>query len=287
MTVKSPFKRILWATDFSVDSCAALRVAHAFSKAFAAPLTGLHVIPDFSPVLTELHGGAEAEMTGKLERAREDAAARLNESCAAQGVKPDRAVIKEGSEAKTIIAAAAADKADLIVIGRRGGAGDGMGSVCNQVLRSSTVPVLVVPGGPAPAKIDRILVPTDFSAEEDLERDWAVRLAEGLGSSLLFLYVLELYGHEFRMVDEMLDAAVAKLRARVRRRGDAIDIAEDVYRAHNAADGIVDYAKEKGFPLIVMSTHVNPLARFFLGSTTTKVVSRTTVPVFAIPRHHA
>jgi len=59
---------------------------------------------------------------------------------------------------------------------------------------------------------------------------------------------------------------------------------EDVYRAINAGVGIVDYAETHHFDLIVMSTYTqSKLERFFLGSTTEKVISYSNVPVWAIP----
>ena len=59
---------------------------------------------------------------------------------------------------------------------------------------------------------------------------------------------------------------------------------EDVHRALNAATGIVDYADTHKIDMIVISTCVqSKLERFFLGSTTEKVISYSHLPVFAIP----
>jgi nucleotide-binding universal stress UspA family protein len=49
-------------------------------------------------------------------------------------------------------------------------------------------------------------------------------------------------------------------------------------------EGILDYTGTKHFDLIVMSTTVRRLTRFFLGSTTEKVIAHSRVPVYAIPR---
>ena len=63
-----------------------------------------------------------------------------------------------------------------------------------------------------------------------------------------------------------------------------IPVSEDVYRAINAAVGIVDYADTHKFDMIVISTCVqSKIERFFLGSTTEKVISYSHIPVFAIP----
>ncbi len=55
-------------------------------------------------------------------------------------------------------------------------------------------------------------------------------------------------------------------------------------KAVHGWEGIIDYADTKGFGLIVMSTTVRKLARFFLGSTTEKVIAHSRLPVYAIPR---
>jgi nucleotide-binding universal stress UspA family protein len=51
----------------------------------------------------------------------------------------------------------------------------------------------------------------------------------------------------------------------------------------NAPAGIVDYAQANNIDLIVISSLVHKLERFFLGSTTEKVISYTDTAVFAIP----
>jgi nucleotide-binding universal stress UspA family protein len=94
---------------------------------------------------------------------------------------------------------------------------------------------------------------------------------------------MELFGHDFRLTDELFKAVLEKLKARKAKEHADIVIAEDVYKAVQAADGIVDYAAAHRYDMIVMSTHVGKVARFFLGSTTEKVIARSPVPVFAIP----
>lgn len=279
-------KHILWATDYSKESQEALLYADLFAKTFGARLSALHVVPDFSPVLYESLPAIEAELTGKIEQAEEAAEARIRDISKARGIVFDAVLVRKGSPAKAICEAATAENADLVVIGPAGASAAGrtaIGSVANQVLRSSAVPVLVTKkrkGGPA---IKKILVPTDFSDREEIERDFAWKLAKGFKGSLGFLYVMELFGHDFRLTDELFKAVLEKLKARKASEHADIVIAEDVYKAVQAADGIVDYAAANRYDMIVMSTHVGKVARFFLGSTTEKVIARSPVPVFAIP----
>lgn len=283
-----PIKHVLWATDFSDESKEALAYADFFTKTFKAKLTALHVVPDFSPVLYESWPGAEAELAGKIEAGKISARVMLDHMCETGGVCPDKIIVTEGSAAKVILSTAKKESADLIVVGRRGVSGQELnliGSVTHQVLRGARVPVLVTKGTTAkPEAIKKILVPTDFSIGEDTERDHAWRLAKVLGSSLMFLYVLELFGHDFRLTDEMFDAVLKKLQARKKREHKAVEIGEDVVKAVHSWEGIIEYAGKKDFDLIVMSTTVRRLARYFLGSTTEKVIAHSRVPVYAIPR---
>jgi nucleotide-binding universal stress UspA family protein len=283
-----PIKNILWATDFSEESKEALAYARFFAKTFKAKLTALHVVPDFSPALYEAWPEAQAELAGKIEATKISARAQLDHLCAAEGVCPDKVVVDEGSAARVILRTAAKDGSDLIVVGRKGVSGHEqnlIGSVTHQVLRSSRVPVLVTKGTAArPDGIKRILVPTDFSAKEDVERDHAWKLAKVLGASLKFLYVMELFGHDFRLTDEMFASVLKKLQAAKKREHRSIDISEDVTKAVHGWEGIIDYAGTNGFDLIVMSTTVRKVARFLLGSTTEKVIAHGRVPVYAIPR---
>jgi len=283
-----PIKHVLWATDFSAESKEAMAYADFFARTFKAKLTALHVVPDFAPALYETWPEAEAELLGQIEANKAKARTRLEQLCETERVCPDKIAVIEGPTAKTVLETARKDGADLIVIGRKGNSGGTqnlIGGVANRILRGSRVPVLVTKGTTAkPGAIKKILVPTDFSAAEDIERDHAWRLAKTLDASLMFLYVLELYGHDFRLTDEMFNAVLKKLQARKKREQKAVEIGEDVVKAVHGWEGIVDYARTKGYELIVMSTTVKRLSRFFLGSTTEKVIAHSDVPVYAIPR---
>jgi len=279
-------KNILWATDFSDEAQEALLYAGFFAKTFGAQLLALHVVPDFAPALYEASAVIKGELLQRLDSMKKEANSKLEALQKARRISFDKIIIKEGSASKKIIETSKQQKADLVVMGRRGLSAMEkifIGSVANQVLRSSSVPVLVTKKKKGKPQVKKILVPTDFSKQEEVERDFAWKLAKGFNASLTLLYVLELYGHEFRNVDEMFKAALKKLKRRKKREKEEIEISEDVTRAIYASHGVVDYAETHSFDLIVMSTYVHKLARFFLGSTTEKVISYTSIPVFAIP----
>ncbi len=280
-------KNILWATDFSRESLAALSYANYLAGRFGAQVKALHVVPDFAPALYESRGVVVAELMEKQEESRRQALKKLQRLSGKNEIKFSKLIVDTGSAGKKIPEVAEKEKCQLIAIGRKGLSALEkilLGSVANQVLRRSRVPVLVVPGRRTSPKIENILVPTDFSAAEERERNYAWSLAAGLKANLTLLYILELYDFKFSPdeIKKMMDEALQTLKSRKKKKGQ-FEIKEVVVRDLNAAAGIVTYAARHKLDLIVMSTCVSPLERFFLGSTTEKVISYSTVPVLALP----
>jgi len=280
--------KILWSTDFSDEAQEALLYADAFAKTFDAKIVALHVVPDISPALYDAALIVKGELENRVAFVREEAQKKFDSFKKAKNLEFE-ALVKEGNAAKKIIETAEEEKADLIVLGRKGLSAIEklfIGSVANQVLRSSPIPLLLTKKKTGKPRFKKILVPTDFSEQEEVERDFAWKLAKGFDSALTLLHVLELHDYEFtpRALDEMFDAVEKRFKKREKKEKEDIPVSEDVYRAINAAVGIVDYADTHKFDMIVISTCVqSKIERFFLGSTTEKVISYTQVPVFAIP----
>jgi len=281
-------KKILWATDFSDEAQEAFLYADAFAKTFKSSIVALHVVPDFSPALYDMAYIVKGELARRLAFVKEEAKKKLNTMKKAKGI-PFKIIVKEGTASKKIIEVAEKEKVDLIVIGRRGMSAIEklfIGSVANQVLRCSSVPILVTKKKRGKPRFKKIIVPTDFSDQEEVERDFAWKLARGFGSDITLLHVLELHDYEFspRVLDDLFKSLLKRLKQRKKREKADIKVSEEVCRAINASIGIVDYAETHNFGLIVISTCVqSKLERFFLGSTTEKVISYTHIPIFAIP----
>jgi len=284
--MKDFIKNILWATDFSDEGQAALAHAETFARAFGAGITALHVTPDYSLALYNEYPALIQELILRTERIKQESQARLEDAGKTSDAGFSKVVVAQGSAAKKILETAEAEKADLIVMGKTGESRLGnplVGSVANHVLRHSHVPVLVTKKGKDKPEIKKLLVPTDFSKKEDVEREYAWKVAKGLAASLTFLYVLELHGHDSRVVDEMFKSVLAKFKKKAMVEGKGITVEQDAIRAVFAAQGIVEYAKECGSDLIVMETCIGALGRLILGSTTEKVIAHSELPVFAIP----
>lgn len=281
-------KKILWATDFSDESMEALLYADAFAKTFGAEIVAFHAAPDFSPALYDTASLIKGELARRVADFKKTAREKLEKIQEDKGIR-FKILIKEGTASKKIVEAAKKEKADLIVMGRKGMSAIErlfIGSVANQVLRSSGVPILLTRKKRGKPRFKKILVPTDFSAGEEKERDFAWKLARGFSADLMLLYVLELHDYEFppQVLDEMFKAVLERLRKKIRKGSAGFKLDEDVSRAVNAAVGIVDYAESRRYDLIVISTcGPGVLERFFLGSTTEKVISTSRVPIFAIP----
>lgn len=279
-------KKILWPTDFSREAVEALVYADLFARRFSSKITALHVVPDFAPVLYESSPVIQEKLLQRMISMKKGAQRKIQAIGEKKGVSFSRIIIAEGSAAKKIVDTAEKEKAGLIVMGKRG---QSMweklviGSVANHVLRHSPVPILLTRKRKKKLGIKKILVPTDFTKGEEVEREYALKLAKGFNASLTLLYILELFGHEFRMVDEMFGSVLEKFRKKVRREKKDIDVEEEIIHAVNAAAGISDFARARRFDLIVMATCSAGIGRFVLGSTTEKVLSRTDIPLFAIP----
>jgi|Deesub1362A_J573_1020465.scaffolds.fasta_scaffold00453_24 nucleotide-binding universal stress UspA family protein len=281
-------QKILWATDFSEEAREALRYAEALAEPYGAEIIALHVMIDLSPVFYDTEVVVKGELLARVNTVKQEVYQRL-ERYKESTPRLTQVMVKEGKEAPVIIETAQKEKADLIVMGKRGMSAVEkffIGSVTTRVLHCSPAPVMVTKKKSGKPRFKKILVPTDFSGYEEYERDVAWELAKTLGADLTFLHVLELHDYEFspRELEELFAGLMKRMKQRRKRQAEGIKVEEDVYRAVNAAVGIVDYAETHHFDLIVMSTYTHSkLERFFLGSTTEKVISYSSVPVWAIP----
>jgi nucleotide-binding universal stress UspA family protein len=145
-------KRILVATDGSATAQAAL----AWAADLAVPL-GAEVVVIAVIDIAMLYPGApflpvsEEQMRERLDKELNDA---WTERMRDRGV-PFRTLLGEGNPAAVIVKTAAAEKADLIVMGSRGHGGFTelvIGSVAHHVTHHARIPVVVVPPGAVTAE---------------------------------------------------------------------------------------------------------------------------------------
>ncbi|HEX5417683.1 MAG TPA: universal stress protein, partial [Chloroflexota bacterium] len=152
-------ERILVPLDLNRLSEAKIPIAEAQAAAFDAEIILLHVLPAEKPT-PEGTSYAEAQARTYLGAI----AARLR----SEGIRA-RPLVRSGAPAETILAEAAAQRADLIVLGtnlRHGISRLLIGSVAEEVVAKAPCPVLLV--RPNPVDAERVLPVRSFT--DDAER---------------------------------------------------------------------------------------------------------------------
>jgi nucleotide-binding universal stress UspA family protein len=140
---------------------------------------------------------------------------------------------------------------------------------------------------------DRILVPTDGSDAARAAAEEALALAAETGAKLLVVYVVdESAGNLFvsgKSVNDAIEAmseqgrnAVAEIQSLADAFDGEIDIETDVVRGMHVHDAIVDYAKAHEADLVVMGTFGRRGVEHLLGSTTERVLARSSIPVLSV-----
>jgi universal stress protein A len=153
-------------------------------------------------------------------------------------------------------------------------------------LRAKESQIPVQPKGRAPVfRLQRILVPTDFSQCSRRGLQYAVSFARQFGAELHLLHVnppslgaLELGPFEFGLADGALDG-LEILRRSV---GEEVRV-RTWLRSGTPHEEITTVARELSVDLIVIATRSRPgFGRIFLGSTTDRVVLGAPCPVLIV-----
>lgn len=145
-------------------------------------------------------------------------------------------------------------------------------------------------------KLDRILMPTDFSNCADSALSHAIFLAQQYGAELHLLHVVVLHGESpqdlqtaFPDIEEIYtrlrDIAATEMGRTLRARQlGTLRVREVQRRGVAAAPTIVDYAAEEEIDLVVLGTHGRRgIRRFLLGSVAEEVVRTAGCPVVTVP----
>lgn len=211
----------------------------------------------------------------------------------------------EGPVAQALRDEAVSWGADLVVMSTHGHGGvtrAWMGSVADDLVRQSPVPVMLVrpeevldDETTAPASFDRVVVPLDGSDFAEAALVSALEIRDAFDVPLTLFRAVEYP----RLVSSYLpDAAVesaafvrqAEERAiddleavRARIQGGRGAIETEVVVSSAPARAILEYVEGSGSPLLVMASHArHGLSRVLLGSVTDKVVRGATTPVLVV-----
>ena len=205
---------------------------------------------------------------------------------------------------KEILLQTSKTSADLVVVGTHGRSGFDhlfLGSVAEKTLRTSRVPVLVVPPHtrdvvPAPREPFRsVLCAVDFSQDSARAFEYAASLARHGAGRLTLLHVVEPMpvGYD-PMVGPPFDIAGYELRMEESGRAQLQKLAPDrvtagcevetVLARGKAYKEILRVAAERQADVIVLGVHGrNAFDRLVFGSTTEHIIRRARCPVLAVP----
>jgi nucleotide-binding universal stress UspA family protein len=206
-------KNVLFATDFSANSEAALPYAAAICRRFGSTLHVAHVVSDTSLLL--MTGGVDYVSMGTLyEDAHTEATEKIKRLADHFGGISHRTHVRHGKVWSNLSRIIEENEIDLIVVGTHGRTGLGkllLGSVAEEILRHAPCPVLTV--GPkvegraklplfpakatdlAPVELElrQIVCATNFAPNSATLVPLVVKLAEEFQARLTLTHVLENY----------------------------------------------------------------------------------------------
>jgi nucleotide-binding universal stress UspA family protein len=260
LSTSTKVKNILYLTDFSEPSEAALPFAATLARGYGAKVHALHVlIPApyvyMTPGLTATAIDA-AEETAQAEMQRLE--------CRLAGLEHD-ALVERGIEVWPAVRQAIEnDAVDLIVLGTHGRTGAEkllLGSVAEEIFRRSPVPVLTIGPGVRSSvqnggQFHRALFATDFSSESLAGAPYAVSFAQQNRARLLLLFVMPNPSPSNESEKKLFDLSVAEAMHRLYEivpRDAHLDPTPEVgVEFGDPADRIVEAAKQRGADIIVI-----------------------------------
>lgn len=283
---------ILYLTDFSEPSEAALPFAAAIAREYGAKVYAYHVLIPAGYVYT----APELIPTG-IEAQEEAAQNNMKRLEAELGSVAHEAIVERDVSVWPAVERATKEyNADLIVLGTHGRTGAEkllLGSVAEEVFRRSHVPVLTI--GPQTtrgvhggAKLHRILYATDFSTESLAAAPYAISMAQENQARLILLHVMrpsETPESE-REAQDTLSNAMFQLHEIVPADAELWCTAEAAVQQGNPAAKILETAKEKNADLIVLGVrdrkgHLGA-ATHLERATAHKVVAHASCPVLTV-----
>jgi nucleotide-binding universal stress UspA family protein len=293
--------KILFPHDFS--ECAGQAFTHAiyFAKKYDAELHLLHVVTLFedAPQLDEKNFPDKENLQKRFEEISSSKMKGLKETYESDKLNIITSVKRAISEAPEILDYSTDNDIDLIVTGTHGRRGIGhlfMGSVAEEVVRLSNVPVFTIKETENPKPIknwDKILVPVDFSEHSQTALAHAKSIAESYDATLQLLHVIEEPVHPalsiagkssiFDIVPDLKEDCRKRIHNMIKE-SKGPDVKAEIFIIEgNATNDILRFAEENNSDLIVIATHgLTGLEHMLLGSVTEKVVRMAHCPVFTV-----
>ncbi|MFT5155936.1 MAG: nucleotide-binding universal stress UspA family protein, partial [Bacteroidia bacterium] len=213
---------------------------------------------------------------------------RLNEKAAEVRKKYPKltvnTLIREGKVYTQIIEASNNMACDSIVMGFNGltGIEHFMGSTTLRVLKSTTVPVVIIKDQPSSTNYEKIVLPIDLTKESRQKVDWAVHVAKKYNSEIHVIMEVETDEFYMNRVKASL-MQVEKILTKNNVRHVTKLLSDSEYPERFGGD-IIQYSEEIKADLIMIMTQKEAgVLDFFLGSFAQQVIDGTKrTPIMAI-----
>lgn len=260
------------------QSGAALTVANVLPPAWSAPGPGK---ADESSWLAYLTEQAEAALSVARQVAGDDAS---------------YVVLSHKGSGRGLVERARKQGADVVVIGSAPHGAKGrisLGSTADQLLHSSSVPVMLAPRGYAeapPAEFERLTVAYRRGPGCDVAVREAARVAASLDVPLRLVTLVVGGGRakiEMEMQERLRSSAADDLKAAARGQRRKIQVDVEVLEGRTVADAMSSASWLPGELIICASSDSGPLRRVFLGDTSIKILKAATCPVMILTRQPA
>lgn len=265
------FSDILVPVDFSEASADAFRSGLVMARPNGATVHLMHDIE----IPTETITGATT-VKERMDEAYDESERKMDELKRIPEAQDAtiRTVIQRSTEPKrSILAYADENDVDLVVMathGRTKAAEKVLGSTAERVLRRSPSPTVVVPPGHGRDRIERILVPVDFSDVSARAADHAIEIAGAHGAQITLLHAES---------EDPSEAVKDRLRNLFAEHG-GDDDATFVASTEGIAEAVTKAAVEQRADLILMVTHGRTgLRRVVTSNVAESVIHRAPCPV--------
>lgn len=278
-------KRIMYATDFSEASRAALSIVGAIARHYGSRVYAAHVwSPAVYPMVTP---EVICVMDRRHQRQAQDDLERLLDTPALTGI-PAETVVRRGTPAEQLESVVKDHNIGLVVAGTHGSAGFKhrvLGSVAEELVRGLSCPVLTV--GPRLTKrfeslkrIEHILFPTDFSQESLAVFPYLASLAHEYQSRLTVLHVLPPETPENPDARKLAEPLRKQMEKALCRQLSPRCSADFVIESGDAAEAILDYARRGKADLIGLGVRcATDIAQHFRTTVAYRILAEAECPV--------
>ncbi|WP_192349461.1 universal stress protein [Algoriphagus sp. Y33] len=262
--------KIILPIDFSGNAINALDFAIALTGKKEGEIILVHVIEavfDFASkaavALENMHRDAETLMQSTLEKYR-------------HSNQKFTTVIKEGTASTSITQLALQMEATLIVMGTQGASGIKVGligSTTINVIKESSIPVLVIPTESSAPCIKKIALALEFASHEEKFIDWVIDMSRRWERGLEFVHVQA--ANDFEE-----DRGIKKLEDFITSHHPGLPVKIHTFYAPTPVEGLDQFLEENENVILVMChRHKNLWEQILSRSQTIEMVFHSKVPL--------